>query len=76
MTPKRLLPEPFPIGPAELHGLPVRWRTILDYYYGLSGQQRLTLAEIGLLLGVSRQAVHAQLHRALDKIERRRNPRG
>lgn len=67
---------PFTIRVADLAGLDNVQELIIDLYYGVRNpDMRLTLAQIGAMLGTTRQAVWQRRNRALRTIRRRRTGR-
>lgn len=53
---------------ALVEQLPSKQRWIVRAYYGLAGSEPHTLAQLGHLLGCTRQAIHYQLRRALFRM--------
>ncbi len=51
-----------------------RSATILKLRYGLEGEDPMTLKEIGLRIGLTRERVRQIEHEALDKLRRTMNP--
>ncbi len=55
------------------HSLDQRERKILELYFGLNGQEPLTLAKIGKKFNLTRQRIHQVMKVAMKKLRRKSN---
>lgn len=51
-----------------LNSLPEKYKIVLEYIYGLNGKEHMSKAEVGRILGITREAVRQREAKALKKL--------